>query len=432
MFQTSQGGILVPATDESSYSHSAWRNDAWQNNMTGMGNPYIDGSASNNFGILNNVALNQAQLDSMYRFDWLSRKICDEPAKDACRKFIKFEDKKIIDMLDDLNFKQKCRTAIRWSRLYGGAGIVVHTEGDDPLEPLDPSKVSKVVALDVWDRWHLSPVNYCQDIYSTDYMKPEIYQNAWGGQFHTSRVLKFYGSGLTYMQEREQMFWGGSVVESFLQAISNFQCTTAEAKYILSELNIGILKLPHLTQIQAGGPSNPAAAKIQNRVNAFNATKSNQRVAAIDKEEDFNFVSRGVTGLADLLDRFKEHVCGATGFPEIKLFTKTTAGIGASDWDQIALYDDIVEDIQSDQVKPATNTLIKCLTGGDTTEWSFEPLRSMNPAQKAEILHKTALAAKEAVEVTGMTPEETREFLNRSFSDWQLPVMLGGDDNGLE
>ena len=146
-------------------------------------------------------------------------------------------------------------------------------------------------------------------------MKPEHYQNAWGGQFHTSRVLKFYGAGLTYMQEREQMFWGGSLVEAYLQAVSNFQCTTSEAKYILSELNIGILKLPNLTAMQAGGPNNPAVEKIQKRVSAFNATKSNQRVAAIDSAEDFSFVSRNVTGVADLLDRFKEHVCGATGFP---------------------------------------------------------------------------------------------------------------------
>lgn len=423
MYQELPSGIVVPASPAETYRH-----DAWENSMTGMGNPFIDGSASNTFGIYNNVGLNQAQLDSMYRFDWMAKKLCDRPAKDATRKFMKVEDERIEDELDELEFRQRCKKAIRWSRLYGGAGIVLVTQGDDPLEPLDPAKVSRVVSLDVWDRWHLSPVQYCNDVNSPDYMKPEVYQNAWGGQFHTSRVLKFYGAGLTYMQEREQMFWGGSLVEAYLQAVSNFQCTTNEAKYILSELNIGILKLPNLTAMQSGGTANPAVQKIQNRVNAFNATKSNQRVAAIDSNEDFNFISRNVTGLADLLDRFKEHVCGAIEFPEIIAFTKTTSGLNSSDADQIAIYDEIVEDIQNDQIKPAADTLIKCLNGGKPADWQFEPLRSMNPAQKAEILHKTALAAKEASETAGLSPEEVRDFLNRSFSDWELPTMSVTDD----
>ena len=67
--------------------------------------------ASNNFGIYNNIGLNQAQLDSMYRFDWLAKKICDEPAKDATRKFIKVEDKSIKKMLDELKFRQACKKA---------------------------------------------------------------------------------------------------------------------------------------------------------------------------------------------------------------------------------------------------------------------------------------------------------------------------------
>ncbi len=400
---------------------SDFRWDGWANPATGMGDPGMDGSMFSGFSNLTNMEVGRSTQANMYQNDWLCHKLCSKPAADLTRRFIKVEDDSVRKELERLQFRQKVKEAVTWARAFGGAGIVIITEGDDPLEPLDFSKVKRVVGLDVWDRWFLSPAEYDMDPTSQNYLRPEIYQNSYGGQVHTSRVLKFYGAPLTYEAQRANMFWGGSYIQTYFKVLQNFQCTTADARYIISELNIGVLASPNLTQKTAMGSASPAMTNATARLNQMNKLKSNQRMIQIDKQEDFSFTSRNVSGLADLLDRFKEHVCGAFSFPEIILFTKTVGGQNSRDDGQLQIYDDLIGDIQADQARPATETLINCITKGAGADWDFYPLRTMTELQQADIMHKVALAVKEASEVAALTPELARLIMNKTFSGWEFP-----------
>lgn len=402
-------GILVP--EKSSYRH-----DSWQNAESGQGMPGIDKTLSTTFSPYN-TALNYQVLQSLYKTDWLSRKICMRPAKDATRKFIQFKDvdknKGVSDKFKDIGVRQKIKTAIAWSRLFGGAGIVLITKDADAESPLE-SKPDNLVDLEVYDRWDLTPVVYDTDYNSTNYMKPLIFQTYEGKRFHHTRVCKFMGAELTRREWIEELYWGGSIVTSVYSAIKHLQATYDDVRHILTELNIGILKVPNLTatNIQGG-----AQAAVQRRVNKFNLTKSNYRVAAIDAEEDFQFINRTVPGVTDLMNQFKTAVGAASEMGELVLFGESPAGFGGSQEELLATYYDMVEDIRQDQIAPCVETLLYA-DGYEDAEWSFESLYEMSDMNKSLIMQQSAAAIMPLLN-TLLTPEDAINQLN-SLGVWNI------------
>lgn len=425
-YEQTESGIMVPKGTE-------YRVDAWTNGLSGLGVPGLDKTQSTGYSVNGLGILNQFTLKSMYRNDWLSRKVCVRPAQDATRKFVQFADadlhKKLEEKFREIKLRQKIKTAISWSRLFGGAGIVLITNESDPTKPLKPSELDRLVDIEVYDRWWLNPVSYDLDYNSTNYMQPLVYQTGYGKQFHHSRICKFHGNELTREDLIENQYWGGSVVEQCYSAIRDLQATYQDVRHILTELNIGILKIPNLTNTQVqGGP----AAAVQRRASQFNATKSNQRTAVIDSKEEFNFVNRTLTGVPDVMDRFKEAAAGACDMQELVLFGKSPSGLNASQEEQMQLHYDGIEDLRQDQVAPCIDTVLQAC-GYEGAEWSFESLWEMSDKDKATVMRDSAQAAT-ALYNMGFTPEQVEKQLNQlgvwdfDGEDDDAPNLLDDDD----
>ena len=74
-----------------------------------------------------------AQWDNCYGTNWIARAIIDEWAADAVREWrsIKSDGAEDIEGTEDaLDLTQVTEEAIAWSRLYGGAGVVMITNQD--------------------------------------------------------------------------------------------------------------------------------------------------------------------------------------------------------------------------------------------------------------------------------------------------------------
>ena len=420
-YESTNSGILVP---HQPVAKQEYRADAWQNQMSGQGVEGIDKTLYTTFSPLNTI-LNYQTLQSLYKADWLTRKICLRPAKDATRKFVQFKEqdkmKPTMDKWTSIGLRQKIRSAIAWSRLFGGAGIVLITKEGDPETELQSSE-GNLVDIEVYDRWDLNPVAYDTDYESVNYMRPLIYQTYEGKRFHYTRVSKFSGNELTRREWIEELYWGGSVVAAVYSAIKHLQATYDDVRFILSELNIGILKVPNLTatNIQGG-----AQAAVQRRVNKFNATKSNYRVAAIDAEEEFTFVNRQLSGVNDLLNQFKTEVGAASEMGELILFGESPDGFGGSQEELLATYYDMIEDIRQDQVAPCIEKMLYA-DGKEGTGWHFESLWEMSDADKSLIMQQSSAAIMALGEL--VTPEERINALN-SLSVWDIKDNNDGAPN---
>jgi hypothetical protein len=420
-YKQNEAGILVP-------ENSGYRVDAWQNGATGQGVPGIDSSVNTTYSNINSI-LNYQVLTNLYKTDWLTRKICMRPAKDATRKFVQFTEpsqhKVINGKFKEIQLRQKIKTAIAWSRLFGGAGIVMITKDADAELPLTTGSKGNLVDIEVYDKWDLNPVSYDTDFESPNYMKPLIYQTYEGKRFHYTRVCKFMGAELTRREWIETLYWGGSIVTSVYTAIKHMASTYDDARYILSELNIGILKIPNLTSTNVqGGP----AAALQRRVNKFNQTKSNYRVAAIDAAEDFNFVNRTVAGLSEIMEQFKTQIVAATDMTSLILFGESPAGMNGDTSGEQSTYYDNIEDIRQDQIAPCIEAMLKA-DGYEGAAWTFESLWEMSDKDKSLVMQQSSAAIVPLINSL-FTPENAIEQLN-TLSVWDIkdtddaPDLLG-------
>lgn len=397
---------------------SQYNLDAWQNAASGMGIAGIDKNLYDKFSFIG-AKIDWQTLSWIYRYDWLAKKICDRPAKDAVRRWIVTEDKNLLTQFETLKAKKKYRQAISWARLYGGAAVLIITDDGRSAEPLDAKKVNKVVDLKVVDRYHLQPVGTVSDPFAVNFSEPEFYTTNNGTVFHHSRVQKFLGSDLTFDEAEREQYWGGSYIELYQSAIKSFQGSMQDVRHIMTESSISELKIPNLTaSVVAGGTIFDA---IQKRVDQFNLSKSVYRTAVMDKEEDHDFKNRQLTGLADLLDRFMTQVSAATEFPELVLFGKSPKGLNSSQEEQLDVYYDMVRgSIQEEDLMPAINTVAACLSGGNIPEWDFAPLSEPTDKEKAEIRSAEASAVASIASVAMLAPEDIIKHLN-STGHFNLP-----------
>ena len=385
--------------------------DAWQNPASGMGIRGIDKTLQGRFGTVGK--LDWRVLSAMYRYDWLARKICERPAMDAVRRWINLDDDAVLAELERLGVKKKAKQAISWGRLYGGAALLLIVEdGMTPADPLNPEKVRRVIDVKVADRHYLQPQGNITDPYATHFGEPEFYVTNAGVMFHHSRVLKFTGADLTQDQMEQELHWGGSYVELYHEVVKSFQSSMQDVRHIMTESSVGMLKIPGLTQSVAMGGN--IFDSIQKRLDNFNLSKSVYRTAAMDAEEEFDYKQRQLTGLSDIMDRFMTQVAGATDLGELVLFGTSPSGLNASQEEQLAVYYDMVRSVQEDDLMPALNTIIACLTRGKVPEWDYKPLMEPSDKEKAEVREIESRAVANIAQHVMWQPEDVKRHLNET------------------
>lgn len=386
------------------------RVDAWANPMSGQG--YSDKSRGKQF-VLHRI-LAQQQLSELYAHDWLARKVCEKPAKDATRKGITFKETTNEAIEADMIahcFFTKAKDGISWGRLYGGAAMIfVVDDGKEASEPLVYEDVKSLVDIMVVDRYYLTAEGINTDYLSVHYGTPTHYRLNGGQAFHASRIAKFMGAPLTYDKRMENQGWGGSYVQLYWDAISDFQSSMADLRFQMSESSLGILSVPGLTNAKAMGGK--AMDAVMNRAQVFNTYKSIYRTAVIDTDEQYEYVNRSLTGLSDIADKFMVNVSGAVDLPQLILFGTTPSGLNASQDEQLETYHDSVGTVQESDLTPAIMKFIGCVTKGKQITWEYKPLSQLTDVKLAEVRNKEATTLSLIYDSLGFTPETGAKFLN--------------------
>src|ERR1700733_2950746 len=193
---------------------------------TGFGTPNLSEGATYE---LVRLTYNYWELVTLYEEHWISKRIVDTPADDMVRAWPKLTsdiDTKDLSKIDKAirrtNTKGNMLTAMRWARLFGGAGALIVIDGhehdlDKPLD-LDDIGFGSYRGLIPFDRWAgITPsTNVCTDLSRPlDFGKPESYtvrfQCVDPFEVHASRILRFTGHEMP-TPEREAYSWWGTTV----------------------------------------------------------------------------------------------------------------------------------------------------------------------------------------------------------------------------
>lgn len=416
------------------------RNDGWENALTGLGTPTLDKRLASVIGT--SAALTQRELEDLYAGDGLARRICELPANEQTRKWIKVnadEDvgKLTLQALQTLGAQDAVTEALTWARLYGGAVVLLGIDdGVDPAKPINEKAIKSLSWLTVLNRYELEVATRNTDPFAPGYGQPELYriaatsgqnQQQVGRTFHASRCIRFDGVRTPRARRDVSDGWCDSVFAAIYDTLRDTRGAYDGGAALLHDFSQAVYKVKGLASIIGSNQSGALTTRMQ----IIDVCRSILRAVVIDADgEDFTRQSTNVAGFPDMLDRMQQLLSAVTEIPVTLLMGRSPAGLNATGESDIRLFYDAVQSKQENQLRPKLERLLKLLflakggpTGGrEPAEWSFafNPLWQLDSVQLADVRNKQAQTDQIYLTNGVVHPEEVRQS------------RFGGDDYSSE
>lgn len=351
------------------------------------------------------------ELTINYEENGLFAKIIDIPADEAVSsgfsygitdtEMVKFINKS----LEELDFEEKAATAIKWSRLYGGALMVMLIDdGQDLGEPMDWDNIRGIDELLVFERPLVTPdyqsiYNYKpNDKHTSKFGMPEFYDVAptYGSPFrvHESRCLLFKNGILPSMSTRtEYRFFGMPEYARINDALQKTVISHGNGVKLLDRAVQAIYKMKDLAELLA---TDEGEDKVLDRLRMIDLAKGIINSIAIDAEgEDYDYKQITFSGVKDVIDSTCNMLSAVTNIPQTKLFGRSPAGENSTGESDMENYYTFVGKIQKLNLKNNMGTLIDIILiagrfkGEFETipdyELGFNPLWSLSEKEQAEV-----------------------------------------------
>lgn len=350
--------------------------DGWQNILTNLGRDNKDKRTG--MRIYQNY-LPQQEIESIYQADDIAAKIIDRLPEDMTREGFVItgkDNENIMNLIekdfDRLGLFDEIAQALKWSRLYGGAGIVMGiNDGRKPWEPVDLNTVKGIKYMKTLHRFQLLPdggsENIDKNLESKNFGKPVFYRLQ-GSQIeigernyskiHHSRIIRFPGIQLGTDLMPYVDYWGDSILSRLFNVLRNFQGGHDSAAVIINDFTQLIVKLSNLSDIIASGDDN----LIQSRLALMSATKSVVNAVVIQEGEEVESRTTSVAGLTDLLKSINDRLVAATEYPHTILLGEGAAGgLGTQGQSEKRDYYDHVKNKQKIVLEPRLKEIIDVL-----------------------------------------------------------------------
>lgn len=377
--------------------------DSLVNLITGLGTSADKTTATQHIFI----PLNPAELEAMFRSDWVARKVVSLPAQDATREWRAWQaDKDAIEAIENeerrLGLQRKVREALIMARLYGGSLLVLGVKNDDPSEPLEVEDIGKgdLEFVHVLHRYEVSWGPIITDVTSPWLGEPEWWSRAAVSakpmlKIHPSRVVIFKGNPIIsyFTRVSTDEPWGDSVLQAVNDAVKASGIVTSSIATMVSEAAVDIIGVPGLTESVA---NKDYRDRIIQRFALANLSKSTNNALILDKEEEWNRVSHNFASLPDVLMTYMQLASGAADIPAVRMLGQSPKGLNATGESDIRNYYDHIGDEQKNVIQPrlsrADDILIASATGSRDPSifYIWSALWQLDEVQKADLFKKKA------------------------------------------
>lgn len=401
------------------------------------------------------------ELTLNYEENGLFSKIIDIPADDAVSSGFSYGvggvdlESFINDSLDELDFEEKASTAIKWSRLYGGAiMIMVIDDGKDIDEAVDWDNIRGIDELLVFERPLVTP-DY-NSIYShgpksgkrSKFGMPEFYDISpvYGKPFrvHESRCLLFKNGTLPQSSPRaEYRFFGMPEYARIHKALQETVTSHGNGVKLLDRAVQAIYKmndLANLLETEAGEDI------VLRRLRIIDMAKGIINSIAIDANgEDYDYKTVTFSGVKDILDATCNMLSAVSSIPQTKLFGRSPAGENATGEGDMENYYSYVNKIQKLNLKRNLGVLVDIIlvVGKYKGEFSeipdyalgFKPLWSLSETEQSSVEQTKAATeltkaqtAQVYVDMQALDASEVRKRLAEN-GEFTVNDILGEEDD---
>ena len=342
--------------------------------------------------------LTRQELENMYRGSWLAKKIVNAVADDMTREWlhVTFDGEELGTTIEQAEkrfaLKRKTNEALKWSRLYGGAVIIIGTRDRNLAKPLDVKNVRKgdLRYLHVVDRWRLSPAGSLnRDLESPNFGMPDSYVLAESTvQVHHTRVLRFNGEKLPYFAWLRNAMWDDSVLQHVMDSLMNCDTTTQAIATMMFESNVDVVKSEGLADVLA---RKDGEAVLTKRFQVAALLKSFNRMLLLDGTESYEKKQNSFANLDKVIQQFMIDVSGAADIPMTRLFGTSATGMNATGDNDVRNYYDMVSAKQEAELRPQLEYLYEVLVRSELGHmpedfrFDFNPLWQLSETEQATV-----------------------------------------------
>lgn len=371
------------------------------------------------YGILSSIAQ-----------DPLIRAGIETIADDMTRKFIELTSSGDIDLSEKINqlksdlqlFRVKSifNKALSLTGYMGGCLVYIDVGELDDEEKRTPLFLDKKVFKKGSLRGFkiIEPINVSPGIYnatdptSSDYFTPETWF-IMGKEYHKSRFLYFAQNELPLLLKPIYNFFGISLAQQVLEYVQNFTENRRSAQRLLNKFSLTIWKTD-MSAFLSGG----TCKDLTERVKFFNAQRSNDGTALIDKDtEEMVQLNTPLSGVTDIVSMSLDLAPVILGISKDKYFGDLPKGLNASSEGTNRIYYDKIHSLSEKICYDSVGKVLKLLQMNrygeidDNIAFDFAPLWEMDERERAEINKIDADTAAVYVDRGVLSQEEVREAL---------------------
>lgn len=376
---------------------------------------------------LTRMSCNYALLNSLYRDNWVVQNVVGLLADDMLREWYKLQGDitpSMLEAMEDLEratcLRRSLNEGLRWGRLYGGAAGLIQIKGQEDLSaPLDldliyPGSFQGLYILDRWQGVSPNPGLVLEggeavpDSYSVADAQGNTVANV-----HHSRVVRFIGRELPYLERVAEMYWGESEVEALYKDVVAHDNVSANMAALTFQANINTQEVKGLEQLLS-----MASPEVQRRfwrvMQAQSVLRSNFGVQLVEQGTKIQNTQYSFAGLRDVYESMCLNLCGASRYPMTKLFGRSPSGLNATGESDLKNYYDYVDAQREAKLRPVLQKLLPVLAMSawgyipDDLAASFPPLWTPTAKEAADIA-KTKAEAITAAYTNGLLNVDTAQ-----------------------
>lgn len=346
------------------------------------------------------------KLTSLYRDNWIVQNVVATIPNDIIRKWYEIKSAVSPDYLDALKqlerrtqVRQKLTSAMYWGRLYGGAVAVMLIKGhDDMSQPLDletilPGTFQGLLVLDRWSGVY-PDAELVDDASDPDFGLPAYYtirdEQTFIAKVHHSRVIRFIGRELPWLEQIAETYWGESEIESVYNDVVRRDNVAANMAALTFRANISYMETDGLDQL-LGSANTEMQRRFWNVMAAQSIMESNFGTRVINKGDAIHNHQYTFAGLSDVYDRVMMDVAGAARTPVTKLFGRSPAGMNATGESDMRNYYDYIDGLRETMFRAVLEKLlpVMCMSAWgqipDDFDITFPPMQTPESKDVAEI-----------------------------------------------
>lgn len=359
---------------------------------------------------------NYALLNSLYRENWVVQNVVGIIPDDMCREWFRLpgeiepERIRLLEQVQmDTGLRESVNEGLRWGRLYGGAAGLIVIRGQERMldRPLDLETIlpGSFQGLYILDRWcGITPD--VGMVFHRGRMVPEYYTvNSEGGgvvaRVHHSRVIRFTGRDLPYLERMAEMYWGASEVESLYQDVVKHNNVAANMAALTFRANVDTMEVQSLDQLFSL-TSGEMQRRFWNTMQAQSVVQSNFGLRLVNKGDQIKNTQYTFTGLQEVYESMALDLSGASRIPMTKLFGRSPSGMNATGESDLTNYYDYVDTLRENRLRPIFQQLLPVLAmsawgeAPEGLEISFPPLWKPKAKETAEIAERKTAAIRDA------------------------------------